>query len=134
MEEAETFLGRPYFLSGHVVHGRELGRTIQVPTANLLPKHGKIYPVTGVYASRIHLEDGRACYGITNIGDNPTVNTDRRVTIETHIFDFDEDIYEQKLVVELLSFIRGEQKFSGVSELKAQMLADMEVAKQRIFG
>ena len=59
MEEAETFLGRPYFLSGHVVHGRELGRTIQVPTANLLPKHGKIYPVTGVYASRIHLEDGR---------------------------------------------------------------------------
>lgn len=134
MEEAETFLGRPYFLSGHVVHGRELGRTIQVPTANLLPKHGKIYPVTGVYASRIHLENGRACYGITNIGDNPTVNTDRRVTIETHIFDFDEDIYEQKLVVELLSFIRGEQKFSGVSELKAQMLADMEVAKQRIFG
>lgn len=90
--------------------------------------------MTGVYASRIHLEDGRACYGITNIGDNPTVNTDRRVTIETHIFDFDEDIYEQKLVVELLSFIRGEQKFSGVSELKAQMLADMEVAKQRIFG
>lgn len=87
MEEAETFLGRPYFLSGHVVHGRELGRTIQVPTANLLPKHGKIYPVTGVYASRIHLEDGRVCYGITNIGDNPTVNTDRRVTIETHIFD-----------------------------------------------
>ena len=68
------------------------------------------------------------------VGDNPTVNADRRVTIETHIFDFDEDIYEQKLVVELLSFIRGEQKFSGVSELKAQMLADMEVAKQRIFG
>ena len=62
------------------------------------------------------------------------MNADRRVTIETHIFDFDEDIYEQKLVVELLSFIRGEQKFSGVSELKAQMLADMEVAKQRIFG
>lgn len=133
MEEAETFLGRPYFLSGHVVHGRELGRTIQVPTANLLPKHGKIYPVTGVYASRIHLEDGRVCYGITNIGDNPTVNTDRRVTIETHIFDFDEDIYEQKLVVELLSFIRGEQKFSGVSRIKSTDACRHGSGKTEVF-
>ncbi len=66
--------------------GKELGRTIQVPTANLLPQRGKLYPAAGVYASKIQLENGNSFYGITNIGDNPTVSSDIRVTIETHIF------------------------------------------------
>lgn len=130
MEDVTKFLGRPYLLSGHVVHGKELGRTIQVPTANLLPQRGKLYPVAGVYASKIQLENGNSFYGITNIGDNPTVSSDSRVTIETHIFDFDADIYEQKIFVELLHFIRGEKKFAGIPELKQQMDADIQTAKR----
>lgn len=130
MEDVTKFLGRPYLLSGHVVHGKELGRTIQVPTANLLPQRGKLYPAAGVYASKIQLENGSSFYGITNIGDNPTVSSDSRVTIETHIFDFDADIYEQKISVELLHFIRGEKKFAGIPELKQQMDADIQTAKR----
>ncbi len=130
MEDVTKFLGRPYLLSGHVVHGKELGRTIQVPTANLLPQRGKLYPAAGVYASKIQLENGNSFYGITNIGDNPTVSSDSRVTIETHIFDFDADIYEQKIFDELLHFIRGEKKFAGIPELKQQMDADIQTAKR----
>ncbi len=133
MEDVTRFLGRPYLLSGHVVHGKELGRTIQVPTANLLPQRGKLYPAAGVYASKIQLENGNSFYGITNIGDNPTVSSDSRVTIETHIFDFDADIYEQKIFVELLHFIRGEKKFAGIPELKQQMDADIQTAKRLLF-
>ncbi len=129
VSDAAKFLGRAYSMTGGVVHGRELGRTIQVPTANILPQKGKIYPTSGVYASKIYLHDGRTFYGITNIGDNPTVSDERRVTIETHIFDFSENIYGKKIKVELLYFIRPEKKFKNIDELKNQMLADINFAK-----
>lgn len=132
VREAAEFLGRPYLMTGTVVHGKELGRTIQIPTANILPQKGKIYPASGVYTSKTTFSDGRAFYGITNIGENPTVSDKRRVTIETHIFEFDEEIYGEQIKVELLDFIRFEKKFADISELKKQMDADIDYAKINI--
>jgi riboflavin kinase/FMN adenylyltransferase len=129
MEKVTEYLGRPYSMSGCVTGGKRLGRTIGFPTANILPQQGKIYPPVGVYISRIILDDNRHMYGITNIGDNPTVNSAGNITIETYIFDFDEDIYGHNICVELLSYIRGEKKFASVDQLKTQLQQDMAVGR-----
>ena len=128
MERAGAMLGRPYFLHGEVVHGRKLGRTIGIPTANLIPDADKLMPPFGVYHSRIRLDDGRSFKGITNIGVKPTIKDDKAVTAETHIFDFDEDIYGRKLEVSLCHFARREMKFEGMDELKEQMKEDIRRA------
>lgn len=131
MEEIPAFLGRNYSVSGCVFEGKRLGRTIGIPTANLLPEKGKIYPPEGVYVSKISIAGEADCYyGITNIGDNPTVNDTGSVTIETNIFDFDRDIYKKAIRIEFLSYIRGEKKFSGVEELKKQLCEDIVTAKK----
>lgn len=130
-------LGRPYSMSGVVVKGRQLGRTIGIPTANILPAYGKLYPANGVYASRVRIEGMaggvqrdpyRVYSSITNIGDNPTVNDKGNITIETHIFDFDEDIYGAEICVELIERVRGERRFEGIHELEGQMRADIDRA------
>ena len=135
-------LGRPYSMTGEVVSGKQLGRTIGIPTANMLPQDHKLYPPAGVYASRIKIVKGehaghedpfRMYMGITNIGDNPTVNDNGNITIETNIFDFDRDIYGQIIKVELIEKIRGEIKFGSLDELKGQMANDIENSK-RILG
>lgn len=135
-------LGRPYSMTGEVVSGKQLGRTIGIPTANMLPEERKLYPPAGVYASRIRIIRGkhtgyedpfRVYMGITNIGDNPTVNDKGNITIETNIFDFDRNIYGQVIKVELIEQIRGEKKFGSLDELKAQMTNDIENSK-RILG
>ena len=135
-------LGRPYSMTGEVVSGKQLGRTIGIPTANMLPEERKLYPPAGVYASRIRLIRGshavhedpfRVYMGITNIGDNPTVNDKGNITIETNIFDFDRDIYGKVIKVELIEKIRGEKKFGSLDELKGQMANDIENSK-RILG
>ena len=122
-------LGRPYSMTGEVVSGK-------------LPQDHKLYPPAGVYASRINIVKGehaghedpfRMYMGITNIGDNPTVNDNGNITIETNIFDFDRDIYGQIIKVELIEKIRGEIKFGSLDELKGQMANDIENSK-RILG
>ncbi|MBQ9360582.1 MAG: bifunctional riboflavin kinase/FAD synthetase [Lachnospiraceae bacterium] len=128
MERAGAMLGRPYFLHGEVVHGRKLGRTIGIPTANLIPDADKLMPPFGVYHSRIRLDDGRSFKGITNIGVKPTIKDDKAVTAETHIFDFDEDIYGRKIQVSLCHFERREMKFEGMDELIKQMEEDIRRA------
>ena len=134
-------LGRPYSMTGEVVSGKQLGRTIGIPTANMLPQDHKLYPPAGVYASRIKIVEGehaghedpfRMYMGITNIGDNPTVNDNGNITIETNIFDFDRDIYGNIIKVELIQKIRGEKKFAGIEELKNQMSNDIDAAKKII--
>lgn len=134
-------LGRPYSMTGEVVSGKQLGRTIGIPTANMLPQDHKLYPPAGVYASRIKIVKGehadhedpfRMYMGITNIGDNPTVNDNGNITIETNIFDFDRDIYGNIIKVELIQKIRGEKKFAGIEELKKQMSNDIDAAKKII--
>ena len=124
MERAGAMLGRAYSLEGMVVHGKKLGRTIGIPTANVIPDDEKLMPPFGVYSSVVELGD-RQFKGITNIGVKPTVSDEPCVTAETHIFDFDEDIYGAGIRVSLVRFVRPEKKFGDLDSLKEQMLTDI---------
>ncbi len=133
LELAQHMLGRSHILSGEVVQGDQRGRQLDFPTANLSMQN-LLHPAFGVYAVTAWLDDdghrkGRALQGVCNIGRRPTVN-DRGVLAEIHLFDFDEDIYGCRLSVMLVEFIRPEQKFASLDELKSQIAADCERAKQ----
>ncbi|MBR1632850.1 MAG: riboflavin biosynthesis protein RibF [Bacteroidales bacterium] len=112
---ASRFLCYDYSISGEVVHGKKLGRTIGFPTANISPDPLKLIPAEGVYSSRVRL-GSRLFHGMTNIAYDGG--------IETHIFDFDEDIYGHTISVEFVSRIRGEKNFSSLEELKNQLRED----------
>ncbi len=130
IEEANDLLGYDFFFSGIVVQGDKLGRTIGFPTANLeLSEAGKIIPANGVYGVTVNYQ-GRILKGMMNIGMRPTVQgTSRR--IEVNILDFDEDIYDAVLRVNIHFFIREEKKFKGLEELKEQLDKDRGVVKMR---
>ena len=117
MECAEMLLGRPYAIEGKIVHGREVGRTIGFPTANICPPKEKLLPPKGVYIARIWL-NGIAYGGITNIGVRPTLDNGKDVSVETNILEFAGDIYGQQAKVELLHFLRPEQPFSDLRALR----------------
>ena|SRR5208282_3335598 len=120
-------LGRYHFLHGPVVHGRERGRTIGFPTANL-ESETECMPPDGVYATRVILDDGK--FGsITNIGMRPTFNEPAR-TVEAHIFDFNRDIYDQRIKLELIERIRGERKFESPGALRNQIALDLSKARE----
>jgi riboflavin kinase / FMN adenylyltransferase len=127
MRAAAHLLGRNHFLSGTVVHGRERGRTIGFPTANL-DSATECMPPDGVYAARVVLPDG-AFGSITNIGMRPTFSEPER-TIEAHIFDFNRDIYGAKIRLEIVERIRGERKFASGQALAAQIAEDLKRAKE----
>ncbi|MDO4975622.1 MAG: bifunctional riboflavin kinase/FAD synthetase [Eubacteriales bacterium] len=129
MEEVKELLGRNYSVYGEVVHGRALGRTIDIPTINQIVEDIKMVPPNGVYVSLIHIGD-ETYQGVTNIGTKPTVNAGNVKGVETNIFDFNGDLYGKKVEVELLHFCRAEMKFSGVEALKAQMQSDIQFAKK----
>ncbi|MBR5376737.1 MAG: bifunctional riboflavin kinase/FAD synthetase [Lachnospiraceae bacterium] len=124
MELAQAVLGRPYTLEGTVTRGRMLGRKLEMPTVNLSVEPEKLLPPYGVYFSHIFLGTG-VFLGITNVGVRPTVSEDSRPSVETYIYDFDDDVYGETLRVELLHFLRGEKKFDSIEELKSQMKTDM---------
>lgn len=127
IKAANDLLGRNYSFSGIVVKGRQLGRTIGFPTANVqVSEPYKLIPANGVYAVRT-LVRGTWLNGIMNIGNRPTVDGIGR-TQEVHILDFTADIYGENISVEMLDYIRPEQKFGGIEELKAQILKDKEKA------
>ncbi|BCN31464.1 bifunctional riboflavin kinase/FAD synthetase [Anaeromicropila herbilytica] len=128
METVHELLGRPYSIIGEVLHGRKLGRTLGIPTTNLIPEEDKLLPPNGVYASKTII-DGKSYEGVTNIGYKPTVGADPRVGVETHMFDFNEDVYGKIIEVELYRLERGETKFQSIDELKAQMEKDIVFAK-----
>ena len=130
MEEAARFLGHPHVLSGKVVHGNELGRTLGTPTANLLVPEGVIAPAFGVYATRALLPEGEYM-AVTNVGVRPTVNSDRTaITVEPWILDYHGDLYGKTIRLELCRQLRAEQKFSGVDELRAAILKNAEQTRQ----
>ena len=131
-ELADELLGREFYLRGIVHHGDARGRTIGVPTANMTPSVDFV-PRKGVYVTRTHLR-GRRFDSITNIGYNPTFHgeTNTPVKTETHLFEFDEDIYGQEIQVELVKFLRDEKKFSGIQELLVQIHVDIADAKERL--
>lgn len=119
MERARWFLGHPHTLSGTVVHGSELGRTLGTPTANLLVPQGVIAPGFGVYAGRVRLPDGKTRLAVTNVGTRPTVNSDRSaVTVEPWILDYQGDLYGRSIQVEFYALLRPERKFPSVQALK----------------
>lgn len=124
-------LGRPFYLRGLVWRGEGRGRTIGVPTANIQTENRR-YPRVGVYATRT-LWRGNWYPSISNIGYNPTFKgdgTDLPLKIETHLFDFDQDMYGDEIQVEFHEFIRAEKKFSGVDALLAQIKLDSERARE----
>lgn len=123
MTLANEYLGYNYFLSGEVVKGKQLGRTIGFPTANIqIDEDYKLIPKNGVYAVKAIIEQ-KEVFGMMNIGFNPTVNGEKQ-TIEVHLFDFDADIYGQKIAVSLLHYLREEQKFGSLDLLIEQLNQD----------
>lgn len=123
MERARWFLGHPHTLSGPVVHGSELGRTLGTPTANLLVPSGVIAPGFGVYASRVRLPGGEERLAVTNVGTRPTVNADKTaVTVEPWILDYHGDLYGKDIRVEFYARLRPERKFSSVQALRDAIL------------
>lgn len=123
MALANDYLGYNYFLSGEVVKGKQLGRTIGFPTANIkIEEDYKLIPKTGVYAVKA-IVDQKEVFGMMNIGFNPTVNGQQQ-TIEVHLFDFDQDIYGLQIEVSLLKYLREEQKFGSIDLLKEQLNQD----------
>ena len=127
MALANEYLGYSYFLTGEVVKGKQLGRTIGFPTANIqIEEDYKLIPKTGVYVVKT-LIDQKEIFGMMNIGFNPTVNGQKQ-TIEVNLFDFDKAIYGEKLQISLLKYLREEQKFGSVDLLKEQLNLDKKTA------
>ncbi|MDE5902992.1 MAG: riboflavin biosynthesis protein RibF [Muribaculaceae bacterium] len=132
MPEATRILGHLYTLTGTVVEGDRLGRTIGYPTANL-DLHGasrRLLPPYGVYLTRATLQDGRQFAAVTNIGVRPSVTSSRELRIETHLLDFDEDIYGTRLSIGLLRQLRPERRFAGLHELREAIAADEREARR----
>lgn len=126
---ANQFLGTPYQINGHVVHGNKLGRTIGFPTANIeIDQAYKLLPANGVYAVQVELNN-RKLNGVMNIGIKPTVQQSERISVEVFLFDFSEDIYGEHLSVKLLERLRGEQKFDSIEALKSQLSNDEQIAR-----
>lgn len=126
---ANRYLGYTYFFSGKVMKGKQLGRTIGFPTANLeLLEPFKLLPKKGAYVVYSMLK-GTRIFGMMNIGHNPTLGENER-TIEVHFFDLKEDLYDSVLCISLLAFIRPEEKFSSVEALKTQLHKDRDFSKK----
>ena len=128
MQQAEKFLGMPYTIIGKVVHGNRIGRTVGMPTVNLLPPAGKMMPPCGVYFSSV-LYNGKYYRGISNVGYKPTVASEQNLGIETYLYDFDSEIYGEEIQVCLHEFKRPEQKFESLEQLVAQMHEDIEAGR-----
>ena len=127
MALANDYLGYNYFLTGNIVKGKQLGRTIGFPTANLkIEENCKLIPQNGVYIVK-SIIDGQSVFGMMNIGFNPTVDGQKQ-SIEIHYFDFNADLYNQKISVSILQRIRSEQKFESVELLKEQLEKDKKTA------
>lgn len=131
IKEVRELLGHNYILIGKVKKGKQLARTLGFPTANI-ENTNKIYPIFGVYGSKVKIEGFEKEYNaITNIGKNPTIENEG-IHIETNIYDFDFDIYDKIIVVQLFENIRLEKKMSSLDELKNQIFIDKELWNKKV--
>lgn len=131
---ATQYLGEYFELSGKVIHGNKIGRTIDFPTANIeLDSEIKVIPANGVYAVRVILENKTEHFGMLNIGKKPTVSNDNYVSIEVNILDFSADLYNQSITVKFLSKLRDEQKFEELSDLQTQIKKDEQAVRNTIL-
>ena len=130
VEEAAAFLGRPYSIAGTVFQNRQLGRQIGFPTANIqLSFDHKLIPAFGVYTIKVQTPFG-IFNGVTNIGIRPTVDSSGKVHLETHIFDFDENLYDEVICLAFLHRLRDERKFDSVDALRTAIEDDCRTAKE----
>jgi riboflavin kinase/FMN adenylyltransferase len=127
---AEPLLGRPFVIDGKVEYGNQLGRTLGYPTANIHLQQ-RVSPVHGIFAVRVGLNEGECSWpGVASLGVRPTVNQVSEPLLEVHLFDFDGDLYGQRMSVEFVGKLRDEQKFDGLDPLKAQMDRDARMARE----
>lgn len=126
LEDATHWLGRPFQFKGTVIKGDQRGRTLGFPTLNLLLPNEMATPPDGVYANRVCI-DGIWYDGVGNVGDNPTFKNQYH-RCEVHVFDFDQDIYGKEVIVQFISYLRGEVKFNNLQDLIDQMKVDEEQA------
>ena len=124
----EKLLGRPYTITGTVVHGNRLGRTLGMPTVNLLPSIMKLMPPCGVYYSSV-LYQGKRYRAISNVGYKPTVTEARVMGVETYLYDFHSVIYGEEIEVSLHEFKRPEKRFESIEALKRQLMQDISEGK-----
>ena len=125
---AEDLLGRPYSISGRVVHGRKLGRELGFATANVQLKHNRP-PLTGIYAARVHGVATSSRPAVVSLGVRPTITASGRAVLEVHLFDFSDDLYGAHMRVEFLHKIRDEEKYPDLGALKAQIERDVQAAR-----
>lgn len=133
LETAHKLLGYRFQLRGKVVHGAKRGRTIGFPTANIaLNDSHKLIPKLGVYAIQAALPDGTKHNGMMNIGKRPTIEDEGNISIEAHLFEFDGDLYDTNLKLELIAYIRPEQKFNSIEFLRNQLQKDAADCKKML--
>ena len=125
MELVNQLLGYAYSVTGEVLHGRKIGRTLGMPTTNIVPSERKLLPPNGVYATRTVIA-GELFEGITNIGYKPTVGAEPRKGVETYLFDLDRNLYGEILTVRFYGYERPERKFDSLEELKKRIGQDVE--------
>lgn len=128
LDAAAELLGRPYSVCGIVIHGKQLGRTIGFPTANIATSGAQL-PPDGVWAVSALMEDGTSLNGVANLGVRPTVDGQSR-SLEVHLFDFSGDLYGKEIEIRFIKFIRPEKKFQNLDELKKQISLDVSLARQ----
>ncbi|HWU75896.1 MAG TPA: bifunctional riboflavin kinase/FAD synthetase [Rhodanobacter sp.] len=127
---AEPLLGRPFVIDGKVEYGNQLGRTLGYPTANIHLRQ-RVTPVQGIFAVRVGLGESECSWpGVASLGVRPTVNQVSQPLLEVHLFDFEGDLYGQRMAVEFVAKLRDEQKFDGLEPLKAQMALDSGRARE----
>ena len=124
MQAVSRLMGRPYSITGDIVRGKQLGRTIGFPTINIIPDQSKLLPRFGVYETSVTVE-GKTYVGITNVGNNPTIDASNKTIIETNIQDFQGDLYGKNVEIRFIRFVRGEKKFESIDALKEQINMDI---------
>jgi riboflavin kinase / FMN adenylyltransferase len=128
LDAAGELLGRPYSISGRVIHGRKLGRELGFATANVQLKHNRP-PLSGIFAVRVHGVGASPRPAVASLGVRPTITASGRAVLEVHLFDFSADLYGAHMRVEFLHKIRDEEKYSDLATLKAQIERDCEAAR-----
>ena len=129
IEEANRWLGHPHTLADTVHSGYHLGRKLGTPTINMFFPHGVVVPRHGVYASKVFLESGESYIAVTNVGVRPTVSSDDRVSVESHLLDYSGNLYGRQARVEFYAFLREEIKFESFEALSRQIHRDAEAAR-----
>jgi len=133
LQEAQELLGRPFIISGHVIHGKKLGRTLGFPTLNMALSsklHRRPPAMTGIFVVQVHGIGNTPLPAVASLGFRPTVEDAGRVLLETHIFDFNQDVYGRVIQIEFLKKLRDEAKYSDLTSLQQAIEADATAARE----